>query len=234
MPGLAEKRKEMLDAYTREAIYEAAVNVLTQHGLSGATMDRVAAEAGIAKGSLYKYFRTKRALLEFVHNRAIEPLQEALRDLVGQPLSAVEKLTRIVRLWRERLIENRPLFEFLCNDRAVQSLVRDSEMTARTLAVQQIEAIIRQGIEQGDFRPVDPRLAADLFVGAAIGMTEHELETGQVREVDEAVHSLIDIFVHGLAAPLPPSGGEQDRERRCSSDSSATAEPGRQGQTDER
>ena len=200
MAGLAERRREMLDEFTRGAIYEAAVNVLTQHGLSGATMDRVAAEAGIAKGSLYKYFRTKRALLEFVHNRAIEPLQRRLSELVDQPLPAVEKLRQIVRHWREHLVQNRPVFEFLVNDRAVQSLVRDSEMTARALAVHQIASIISQGIQQGAFRSVDPRLVADMFIGAAIGMVEHEFSSGRVRGVDEATNSLIDIFVNGLMA----------------------------------
>jgi AcrR family transcriptional regulator len=51
MVRLAERRKELLDSMMREAVYEGAVAVLTQFGLNGTTMDRVAAAAGIAKGS---------------------------------------------------------------------------------------------------------------------------------------------------------------------------------------
>ena len=200
MSGLAEKRKELVDAITREAIFEGAVAVLTKYGLDGATMDRVAEAAGIAKGSLYKYFRTKKELLQFVHNRVVEPVQEALRHLVEEEqCPAPEKLTRITRRWREHLMDNRPLFEFLINDRTAKATLLDSEMTARALAVQQVAAIIEQGIKEGTFRPVDPLLVGDMFVAAAIGMVEHEFRSGQVRAVDEAVESLIDVFINGLA-----------------------------------
>ncbi len=62
----------------RDAVYEGAVAVLTQYGLNGTTMDRVAEAAGMAKGSLYNRFRSKRDLLEFVHERAVAPMRETL------------------------------------------------------------------------------------------------------------------------------------------------------------
>jgi len=201
MTTLAERRKELLDSMMKEAVYEGAVAVLTRHGLSGTTMDRVAAESGMAKGSLYNCFRSKQELLEFVHDRAIAPLRAAIDEVVDGPLNAAEKLTAIVRLWREYLVEHQAVFEFLINDVAAKQRLRDTELTARASAIRQIGAIIRQGIQEGTFRPVDADAAAQMLISAAIGMVEQEFATGERRTVDDAVESLTGIFLYGLAAP---------------------------------
>ena len=56
MPKLTAIRKQALDEMMREAIFQAAKAVLAKHGVDGMTMDRVAVEADVAKGSLYHYF----------------------------------------------------------------------------------------------------------------------------------------------------------------------------------
>ena len=200
MTNLAERRKELLDSMMREAIFEGAVAVLTEHGLNGATMDRVAAAAGMAKGSLYNHFRNKQELLEFVRDRAIAPMQEALDEIVKSRLSAPEKLTSISRLWREYLVKHHAVFEFLINDRAAKRLLRDSEQTTHASGIRQIATIIEQGIEQGALRPVDATAAAEMFVSASIGMVEQEFVAGITRPVDKAVDALMGVFLHGLCA----------------------------------
>ena len=200
MTKLAERRKELLDSMMREAVYEGAVAVLTKYGLNGTTMDRVAAAAGMAKGSLYNHFRGKQELLEFVHDRAVAPMHDALDEIVTDKLSATEKLASISRLWREYLVKHHAVFEFLINDHAARGLLRGSEQTARASGIKQITAIIKRGIEEGEFRPVDATAAADMFVSAAIGMVEHEFAAGTSRPVDEAVDALMGVFLHGLSA----------------------------------
>jgi len=53
MAQLAERRKELVTGLMKDAIYAAAVEILTKQGVDGLTMDRVAETAGVAKGSLY-------------------------------------------------------------------------------------------------------------------------------------------------------------------------------------
>jgi AcrR family transcriptional regulator len=200
MASLAERRRELLDSMMREAVFDGAVEVLTAHGLGGTTMDRVAAAAGMAKGSLYKCFHTKRELLEFVHERACAPMHRAVGQVVESTAPATEKLELIVRLWREYLVEHHAVFEFLINDRAAKGLLQDSEQDSRATGVRHIGAIIEQGIGQGVFRSVDATAVAEMFVGAAIGMVEQEFARGESRPVDQAVESLMGVFLGGLRA----------------------------------
>ena len=199
MTSLAERRKELLDSMMREAVYEGAVAVLTEHGLNGTTMDRVAAAAGMAKGSLYNHFHGKQELLEFVHDRAVAPMQEALDEIVKDRFSAAEKLASISRLWREYLVKHHAVFEFLINNHAAKRLLRDSEQTTRASGIKQIAAIIEQGIEEGAFRLVDAGAVAEMFVSASIGMVEQEFAADISRPVDEAVDALMGVFLHGLS-----------------------------------
>ncbi len=200
MTSLAERRRELLDSMMKEAVYEGAVAVLTEYGLNGTTMDRVAAAAGMAKGSIYNHFRSKQEILEFVHSRAVAPMQEALEEIVTSRLGAAEKLASISRLWREYLSQHHAVFEFLINDHAAKRLLRDTEQTTRASGIKQITTIIEQGIHEGAFRPIDARAVAEMFVSASIGMVEQEFAAGMSRPVDEVVDTLMRVFLHGLCA----------------------------------
>lgn len=58
----------------RDAILQAALRVFAEHGFEAARLDDVAARAGVAKGTLYLYFRDKTALFEEIIRNAASPL----------------------------------------------------------------------------------------------------------------------------------------------------------------
>ena len=58
----------------RRAILAAALTVFASHGFAAARLDDVAARAGVAKGTLYLYFRDKEALFEALVRSAVAPL----------------------------------------------------------------------------------------------------------------------------------------------------------------
>src|SRR5262245_17938042 len=60
----------------RQAILKAALKVFAAHGFEAARLDDVAKRAGVAKGTLYLYFRAKEALFEALVRSAVTPLLE--------------------------------------------------------------------------------------------------------------------------------------------------------------
>jgi len=92
----------------RHAIVSAAADLLSRWSLTDITMDRIAARAGIAKGTVYLYFRTKEmlflSLYEELHNRWQVDLREHLIS-ADRPLEAREA-ARIIgaSLLREPLL----------------------------------------------------------------------------------------------------------------------------------
>jgi AcrR family transcriptional regulator len=207
MPRLSTIRKQALDEIMKEALYEATVEVLSDHGVDGMTMDRVAVAAGVAKGSLYRYFRGKRELLEFVHAKIIDPLFQDLNELVvatGQP--AVAKLAAHLHTLLEHVAKHAQVFRLLFDDDAAQDLLQSSERCTRKAAGQRMAEIFRQGIAEGVFRPVDPLVLANMYLGVCKAVLESR-PVLQTREEREEVHRLImGAFLNGIATDQGRSG----------------------------
>src|ERR1700684_2416328 len=67
-------------AETRAAILRAARPIMLRDGLGGTTLDRVAAEGGIAKMTLYRHFPSKEALFEGLVTATCESMREGLEN----------------------------------------------------------------------------------------------------------------------------------------------------------
>ena len=89
--GIAE-RKEREKQQRREEIIQAAEKVFYSMGLENATMDDIAAEAELSKGTLYLYFKNKEMLHVEVARRAIILLNKFTKEAADKVCTAVEKL----------------------------------------------------------------------------------------------------------------------------------------------
>ena len=199
MAKLAERRKELVAALMRDGVYEAAIELLAEHGVDGLTMDRLADSAGVAKGSLYSLFRSKRGMVQFIHDKAVEPFMTAMKETIATPRTAPEKLEAILRMWFEHFAAKRGVFDFLFNDPRSRDVVEASKPTARAEAVENLEMIFEQGAAEGSFRPLDAGRTAEMFVGAVSFIIEEQLMRKEDRPADESVGSVMNLFLEGLA-----------------------------------
>ncbi len=95
---MSEKKKER-----RDDIIRAAGTVFSAKGYSAATVDEIAAAAGVAKGSVYNYFDSKQALFTALFTGVVRQEEEADRELFERDgLSAAEKLSLQIDRWFER------------------------------------------------------------------------------------------------------------------------------------
>ncbi len=200
MARLTEKRKELLTAMMQDAIYEAAVEVLTKHGISGMTMDRVAEKAEVSKGSLYNYFPNKLALLQFVHATAMAPPKERGQEILEAELSALEKLKSLIQMWFGYIEENRGLFSFLVMDDTVQVMLKCERESKHASAIHDMASIIQQGIDEGVFRRIDPIQVGGFIFGSIRLACERNLMSDRAWSVNQLTEDLVDFFIHGLMA----------------------------------
>lgn len=198
MPRLTAIRRQALDEVMKEAIFEATISVLSEHGVEGLTMDRVALAAEVAKGSLYNYFRSKKSLLEFVYMKTIDPAFQDLEAVVASDRTAREKLATHLRSILEHVAKHAQVFRVLFRDDTAHGLLQSSERSARETCSQYLAKIFDQGICEGVFRPADPLLLGRMFLGLCMGVFDShpELERSDVRE--EIYRLIMDTFLDGL------------------------------------
>ncbi|WP_171116403.1 TetR family transcriptional regulator C-terminal domain-containing protein [Ruegeria sp. HKCCA5463] len=127
----------------RAAILEAALNVFSAHGFRGATVDQIAAEAGLSKPNLLYYFPSKEAihteLLSGLLDTWLAPLHDL--DADGDPMEEIlayirrklqmsQELPRESRLFANELVQGAPrIHDALSND--LKTLV-DEKVTILT------------------------------------------------------------------------------------------------------
>ncbi len=84
-PGKPRRTRKVAPAARRQAILAAALTVFAESGFAAARLEDVAARAGVAKGTLYLYFKDKETLFEEVVRGAVNPLLERLSALAADP-----------------------------------------------------------------------------------------------------------------------------------------------------
>lgn len=199
MPRLSHKRKELLDALMKDAIFDAAVSVLAEHGVKGMTMERVAAAANLAKASLYGYIGSKRELLEFVHARVVEPIVEKVAEIGRSGGPATAKLDAIVRVIFEEVEKHQGIFTILLTDDTARRLLDSSAGPRRETAIAQLAQVFRQGIDQGVFRDFDARRLAEIFFAAMTEPWKWAAASGTPPVAERWIDPLVEVFLHGIA-----------------------------------
>lgn len=180
-------------------ISRAAVEVFSRRGFHAATMDEVAKEAGVGKGTLYYYVGGKQELLGLVVASTLAELDETLFGGLSE-LDAVGKIEGIVRRHVGFVYERRKTIQL------VMSLVTTPAHTQFLSRVKnfwhtyigRVAAIIEEGMARGAMRSVDARGAAGSLVGMLVFLGMRLTMVGQLDSEQAAADSIIDLFMKGV------------------------------------
>lgn len=210
----AEDQKER----KRRRILEAATALFLQLGYRKTSIDDVAARAGIAKGTVYLYFKTKSDLL--VHAIAEEKLRhvDALRPVFEAKVPAREKLRLILREslvlttrmpLTSRLTAGDPEFAGALSE-IDPAVMRYSEGVQNDFLV---DLLVRA---RGGRKPTDTdreRVLAlrGLLLHAALLVDD---DARQGMSVERYAAALADLFVDGLLAASPPNPKPAPKPKR--------------------
>jgi AcrR family transcriptional regulator len=84
-PRKPARLRKVAPEVRRQAILKAALSVFAERGFAAARLDDVAARAGVAKGTLYLYFRSKEALFEALIRDAVSPVLAQVGRIAAEP-----------------------------------------------------------------------------------------------------------------------------------------------------
>ncbi len=190
----------------REAILNAALEVFSEKGYHPATIDEIAERAGVGKGTVYSYFRSKSELMEQLIEAATDAsLQSAEQRLAGLD-NALDQLRALADLQREHLQQGEPFVRFLMAD--VQGAISPEFKSCMEKAKRRLEefvaGVIRRGQKEGVFKKqIDPRFGAILILALRAGLL-HYWYSRQARpdvDADALTRQAVEFVLHGLAAP---------------------------------
>lgn len=191
---------------TRERILSTAEEVIRRFGPTKATVVDVARALGVSHAAVYRHVASKAELRDLVVERWIEQTMSPLRAIATLPDPAPERLRQLldalIAVKRRRAIDDAELFA------AYRTLAPGAQSVIAAHLddlVELIAVIIRSGVEEGTFRPVDPVPTgrAVLMATSWFHHPSHAADWGNPT-IDAAYNDVWQLLMNGLRAEKSP------------------------------
>ncbi len=167
--------KQDVSEERKNQILDAAMNIFAKMGFHKARMDDVAQESGLSKGALYWYFKSKdaiiAAILERIFNLALKDLKRLEQAGEGSVRDGLMVYTQQLLVFMDRM---KPLLPMMYEFYALMGRQKMMQQFARGYYREYIGVmakVIQHGVEQGEFKEVDPVDVAATFVALFEGLT---------------------------------------------------------------
>jgi len=182
----------------KDELLEAAVTLFSQKGFHATTVRDLAEQVGMKSGSLYAHIATKEDLLEEIVMRSAEQFQAAVAPIVRSDAPAASKLRQAMAAHiRVVASDTGAATVFLHEWKALSPERHASVIAARQGYEELLAAIIRQGVESGEFRPVDESYAR-LLVLSVVNWVYQWYKPGGPLGPDQVADRFAELILHGM------------------------------------
>lgn len=194
----------------RDLILDSAEKVFLEKGFYPAKIEEIARNAGIAKGTIYIYFKDKESIYISLIERKLSEVSNFIEDIIKDDLSSAEKLKKIYFRMCE-FIDKTQKFQSLISIENIQSLTKMIDSLKEQVfpkvkrLIETISKIIEEGIREGVFEEIDPLLGALLFMGylrvAILLPVMEKLYSLEINmDKGSATKKILDIFFQGICS----------------------------------
>lgn len=208
MLDIADPKRRRAPEERPGQILDAAFYEFGQRGLAGARLDDIARRANVAKGTIYLYFPNKEALFqEMIRATIVTALELAEQRLdVGDEVSGPRQVAQFMDHWwtflrseRFQVVHRLVMAELSHFPDLVEFYAE--EVVARGRRV--IASIIKRGVLRGEFREIDPDIAARMLQALTIKHTtwcasKMFFPSLAAQTDDEVRDQIVDFFLHAL------------------------------------
>lgn len=187
----------------RRDLLAAARRVVSDGGFRDLQMLAVAAAAGTAVGTIYRYFPTKAELCAALVAEVSARELDVIRSVCEADGPPGRRLHDAVAAFARRALHNRRLAYAMIAE-PVEAAVDDARLEWRRRIGEALARLVAEGSAAGRFRPVDARLAAACIVGAFMEALVGPLEPTAHRDDDRRLaDSIAALCVAIVTSPLP-------------------------------
>jgi AcrR family transcriptional regulator len=187
----------------KDSILDATDRLLARFGYRKMTVEDIAAEAGIGKGTIYLHFASKEEVVLSHVDRIVTRLKEQLREIAGSDVTAAERL-RLMLL-------TRVLFRFESVQHYTQSLndllaaLRPGLLARRAVYFEEeaqiFAEVLRAGRNAGEFDVDDEPGTALALLEATNGLLPYSLSTSELgarEDVEQRAAAVANLMLSGV------------------------------------
>jgi AcrR family transcriptional regulator len=167
---------------TRERIMETAEALFRRLGFAKTAVADIASELRMSPANIYRFFDSKNAIIEAICRRCLSSVEERAWAVARSKAPAAQRMERLIleilAYHKENFVTERRVNELVVA--AIENswdTIRAHKDAMRNV----VELVLRDGIDAGEFEPIDPRETAELIMRSVVPFT-NPLMVGQCLE----------------------------------------------------
>ena len=183
----------------RDEIILSAAQIFREKGFHATSMQDIADSVQLQKASLYHHISSKQEILLAVLDRALDVLIEDIEPIAESDMPSVEKLKLAMARYIERVTSSADLAAvLLLEHRSLEPQLRARHIARRDRFEELWRGIVREGVERGEFRPMDLSIVTFALLGVQNWLITWYRDGGRMSGL-ELADQFADIFLHGLS-----------------------------------
>jgi AcrR family transcriptional regulator len=182
----------------RHDILDAVAQLMTVKGFQELSMREIGEAAGVGKSTLYDYFPSKDDILIAFVAEEVRHITILAQEIIAQDLSPAEKISRIMQRQLEYMVANKPMYMKFTFE--IQRLNFESQQRIqqhRHAYQDMLCHLVEEGIQNGEFRPVNPLLA---IRGLFAFLSTTVFTSRPTGSLEKMMSDALDIVFKGLEA----------------------------------
>ena len=185
----------------KEQILDAALHVIVQNGYHQSRMDDIVSTSGLSKGAIYWYYKSKKDVYLDLVNHWVVRYSNSLIKLTQKNISSSEQLKILFETFFHQFEKDPIVFKALLEFWSLAG--RDTEFNIKLEKVtynfiQYIESIIKKGVESGEFKQVNPNIAAMSIMVVIEGISWFTLFEKNSVSAKEYTETVFEFILSGL------------------------------------
>jgi AcrR family transcriptional regulator len=182
-----KSRKQVISEFRQAEIVEAARSVFARRNYADAIMDEIAKEAGVAKGTVYLYFKSKKEIYRAVLDHDMRELKRGTLDRMAAALTLKDKIHAFALTRIQNAEEKKDFFRILDSETGAPNFTRSQYRGWLREPVQHLAEAIEKASAAGEIRPVNAEKAAWLIADMTRGTIQRRLlNQGNAQPAEDA------------------------------------------------
>ncbi len=186
-------------AKRQEQILETAVQLFAEHGYTDTDTQLLAEKLGVGKGTIYRYFPSKRELFLAAADRVMRLMRQCVDASIEGIDEPLDRIAVAIRAFLTFFAEHPEYVELLMQERAqFKDRKKPTYFEHREVNVRRWQALYAALIAVGRIRDIPPERISDVMSNLLYGTMFTNYFTGQRHAVEAQARDILDVVFHGI------------------------------------
>jgi AcrR family transcriptional regulator len=200
MPKVVDKEAKKME------ILHAAMQVFAQKGVVKTKMIDIAMIAGVGKGTIYEYFRSKEEIFTSAYQYFFRTMESMVSSALSKENDPLKQLELIMTISLDAFMHIGDEFADIMMDFWAEGIRNKNQAVLNAIDLkglyanyrEMIQKILKRGIKDGIFKQIDTESASAVFIGAFDGIMLQWIMDRQAVDLNKIPGVLFDGFIEGI------------------------------------